>query len=69
MTARISEEEMPRISDARIAVWEREGRSFLWQAWVEAFLGADAVDDHALSIADAERLADAALRVLLDRTA
>jgi hypothetical protein len=45
----------------RVAVWQREGRSEQWQRLVWRLYGADAVDDHALSVTDAERLADAAL--------
>ncbi len=45
----------------RVKVWSGEGRSPLWQALVMRLHGADAVDHHGLSIADAERLADAAL--------
>lgn len=52
---------MSAIPEGRIRVWEQEGRSPLWQALVRRLHGAAAVDNHALSIADAERLADAAL--------
>jgi hypothetical protein len=49
------------IPPARVQVWQQEGRSPLWQALVHRLHGDDAVDNHGLSIADAERLADAAL--------
>lgn len=49
------------IPPGRVQVWEQEGRDPLWQALVTRLHGADAVDNHGLSIADAERLVDAAL--------
>lgn len=49
------------IPSGRVRAWHQEGRSPLWQALVHRLHGADAVDHHGLSIADAERLVDVAL--------
>lgn len=49
----------------RVIDWRAEGRSPLWQALVHRIHGADAVDGHQLSVADAERI----VSVLLDEVA